>query len=239
MNSTNFQGTSISDLDKIQTDGNDNDIVQSIFKDLNNSINSNGSGNPNIIPPPAGYMRGDGGAGGGVINSPNPNDSVYPMAMQPSRPNSGYAHVIGKSIPTEGDFAMMMGKTGMSGGVSGSMGIDGTPVNQQFGPGGSYMPPSQHYFVQSPPNQTNGGLLSSLTSTLSLSGLFEQLRQPILVAFIVFIVSLPALNVLMAHYVPSLLRSGGDLSTSGMVVRSLIAGALYWILLHVIAPLVN
>lgn len=220
----NFQGTSISELPPV--DGNDNDIVQSIFKDINGGGggyggDGPGGGNPNIIPPPAGHGRTP-----GVINSPNPNDAVYPMAMQPSKPNSGYAHVIGKSVPTPGDFAAMMGQGGMS----------GSSVNQVFGPGGSYMPPSQHYVVQSPP--AGSGLFSSLSSsTLSVSGFIDQLRQPFLVSIIVFIVSLPALNVLLAHYVPSLLRSGGDLSTSGMIVRSLIAGGLYWVLLHVVVPL--
>jgi hypothetical protein len=224
------QGTSLSDLESntpVMGVGGDQDLVQSILKDLNmgNSGNS-GGGNVNMMPPPAGYMK---GTSSGVINSPNPNDQVFPMATDPmigNQPGKSPAHMIGKSFPTEADFSVLLNQK--QGGMAGSA------VNQQFGPGGAYMP-SPHYIVQAPPPQ-NSTLYSSLP-TLSATGLIDQLKQPFLVALIIFIISLPALNVLIATYAPSLLRSGGDLTTSGLVVRALIGGGLYWILQNVIVPL--
>jgi hypothetical protein len=59
------------------------------------------------------------------------------------------------------------------------------------------------------------------------------------VAIIFFIVSLPVINVLIGHYLPSMLRAGGDLTTVGLLVKSLGAGAAYWVILNVLVPLVS
>jgi hypothetical protein len=67
--------------------------------------------------------------------------------------------------------------------------------------------------------------------------LIGQLKQPLLVAIIVFLVSLPALNVLIGHYVPSLLRIGGDLTTAGLVVKGAVGGFLFWFIQKVLVPL--
>ena len=64
-----------------------------------------------------------------------------------------------------------------------------------------------------------------------------QIKQPLLVAIIVFIVSLPIVNVLIGHYLPSLLRIGGDLTTAGMAVKSLVGGFLFWFIQKVLVPL--
>jgi hypothetical protein len=67
--------------------------------------------------------------------------------------------------------------------------------------------------------------------------LFIQMKQPIIVAIIVFVVSLPAINILIGHYVPSLLRMGGDLTTAGLVVKSAVGGFLFWFIQKVLVPL--
>lgn len=69
--------------------------------------------------------------------------------------------------------------------------------------------------------------------------LLEEARLPILVAIVVFVITLPAVTVLFAHYAPYMLKPGGDLNTYGMVVRALLAGASYWLLQRVIAPLLS
>jgi hypothetical protein len=69
------------------------------------------------------------------------------------------------------------------------------------------------------------------------STIFSEIRQPILVAIIVFILSLPAINILFNHYAPVLLRSGGDLNNIGLLARALLAGGVYWVFQRVIAPL--
>jgi hypothetical protein len=65
----------------------------------------------------------------------------------------------------------------------------------------------------------------------------QQVKQPILVALIVLIVSLPAFHVLLGYYLPSLLRIGGDLTTVGLLVKAAVGGALFWFLQKIVLPL--
>jgi hypothetical protein len=67
----------------------------------------------------------------------------------------------------------------------------------------------------------------------------DELKQPILVAILVFIITLPAVHLLVNHYVPSLLSPGGNFTTLGNLARAGFTGALYWILQRVIAPLLS
>jgi hypothetical protein len=67
----------------------------------------------------------------------------------------------------------------------------------------------------------------------------DELKQPILVSIIVFLVTLPAVNLLVSYYAPKLLSPGGDFTTVGKVIRALAGGALFWILQTVIGPLVS
>jgi len=148
---------------------------------------------------------------GRAISSPNPN-TTYPLAMDPSTAN---AHMIGKAFPTAGDFATMMNQGG-----SPSM-----EQGQQF-----------QQFQQGAP----APVLSQLVQGKGwFSDYINQLKQPLLVAIIFFVVSLPVVNVLLGHYMPSLLRASGDLTTIGLLVKSLGAGILFWIIHHIIVPLVS
>jgi hypothetical protein len=147
---------------------------------------------------------------GRVISAPNPN-TTYPLAMDPS---TASAHMIGKAYPTAGDFAQMMHQ--------GSPSMD---QGQQF---------QQMAAPQAPP------ILTQLSNGKGwFADYINQLRQPLLVAIIFFVVSLPVVNVLMGHYMPSLLRASGDLTTLGLLAKSLGAGALFWIILNVLVPLVS
>ena len=66
----------------------------------------------------------------------------------------------------------------------------------------------------------------------------SMVQQPSLIpAVIVFIVSLPIINVLIGHYLPSLLRVGGDLTTAGMMVKALLGGFMFWFIQKVLVPL--
>jgi hypothetical protein len=69
------------------------------------------------------------------------------------------------------------------------------------------------------------------------SEVIAQLKQPLLVAIIVFLVSLPALHVLIGHYFPTMIRLGGDLTTAGLVVKSLMGGFFFWFIQKVLVPL--
>jgi hypothetical protein len=145
---------------------------------------------------------------GRVINSPNPN-SIYPVAIDPG---TATAHMIGKDYPSPADFANLM-------------------HSPQFTHGGSqFANVVQPRAIQQP-------TLIETTKGNMYSDIIVQIKQPLLVAIIVFIVSLPIINVLIGHYVPSLLRLGGDLTTAGLVVKSLIGGFLFWFIQKVLVPL--
>ena len=201
-------GTLLSDLGSGAPDG-DNDLVQRILADLNTTESPS---NP-VMSPPAGNGR--------VISSPNPN-TTYPLAMDPA---TATAHMIGKTYPTPGDFASMMGP-----------GPGGAPYSgqQQQYPQQQQQQQGQQYQQQQP-------ILASLYGGGKgwMADLMTQIRQPLLVAILVFVMSLPVINVMLAFYLPSLLKATGELSTMGLLAKSLLAGALYWTILNVVAPLVS
>jgi len=125
-------------------------------------------------------------------------------------PSTATAHMIGKAYPTPADFATMMNQ----GGYSAS-------------------PQLQQQFQQQP-------MLTQLSQGKGwMADALNQLRQPLFVAIIFCIMSLPVVNIMLGHYMPSLLRASGDLTTIGLLAKSLLAGGLYWIILHVLAPLVT
>lgn len=144
---------------------------------------------------------------GRVINSPNPN-STYPAAIDPG---TATAHMIGKDYPTPADFAHLM-------------------HSPQFGGGSHFANVAPQAPVQQPT------LIETVKGNM-YSDIISQIKQPLLVAIIVFIVSLPIVNVLIGHYLPSLLRMGGDLTTAGLVVKALSGGFLFWFIQKVLVPL--
>jgi hypothetical protein len=144
---------------------------------------------------------------GRVISAPNPN-STYPMAIDPG---TATAHIIGKDYPTAADFANLMHSPQFSHGGSQFAAVAPQPVIQPT-------------LVES----TKGNMYTDIIS---------QIKQPLIVAIIVFLVSLPVINVLIGHYLPSLLRIGGDLTTAGLVVKSLFGGFLFWFIQKVLVPL--
>jgi len=134
-------------------------------------------------------------------------NSTYSMASDPA---AATAHLIGKDYPSTADFANLMHAP-------------------SYTHGNAYAP----YATMSPPPPT----LMEMTRGNVYSELFSQLKQPILVAIIVFLVSLPFLNVLIGHYLPSLIQMNGDVTTVGLALKSAMGGALFWILQKVVAPL--
>jgi|LauGreDrversion4_2_1035121.scaffolds.fasta_scaffold49523_3 hypothetical protein len=148
------------------------------------------------------------GHGNRMISAPNPN-TMYPHTMDPA---TSTAHLIGKDYPSPADFANVMH-------AANGMGYSGSQyANVQQGPPAGYptLIPSQ------------GNLYAEVIA---------QIKQPLIVAIIIFVVSLPALNVLIGHYLPSLLRIGGDLTTAGLVVKSAFGGFLFWFIQKILVPL--
>lgn len=150
------------------------------------------------------------GNGSRMIQSPNPN-TTYPAAIDPA---TATAHMIGKEYPTTADFANLMHAPSYSHGPS-------------FSPYGA--PPQMHQPIAPT-------LMESARGNL-YTDIIVQVKQPLLVAIIVFIVSLPIVNVLIGHYIPSLIRMGGDLTTAGSVLKSLFGGFLFWFIQKVLVPL--
>jgi hypothetical protein len=139
----------------------------------------------------------------------SPNpNTTYPSSIDPA---TATAHMIGKDYPTPADFANIMHSPSYSHG-----GSSFAPVQQ---------PQQQPILVQ----EIKGNMYTDILS---------QIKQPLFVAIIVFIISLPVVNILIGHYLPSLLRVGGDLTTAGMVVKSLSAGFLFWFVQKILVPLI-
>lgn len=153
-----------------------------------------------------------------VMNAPPPAGHGNRMISAPN-PNTMYphtmdpatstAHLIGKDYPSAADFANVLHPMAQQG-------MAYAPVGQVSAPSYPTLLPSQGNFY--------GDILF-------------QLKQPLIVAIIVFIVSLPALNVLIGHYLPTLLRFGGDLTTAGLAVKALFGGFLFWFIQKVLVPL--
>ena len=133
--------------------------------------------------------------------------STYPMASDPA---TATAHMIGKDYPTTADFANLMHAPSYSHGGSAYA---------------TYQQP------MAPPT------LMEATHVNLYSEILSQLKQPILVAIIIFLVSLPVLNVLIGHYVPSLIQMNGDVTTVGLMAKSAIGGGLFWLIQKVLVPL--
>ena len=144
---------------------------------------------------------------GRVISAPNPN-TTYPVSMDPG---TATAHMIGKDYPSAADFAHLM-------------------HSSQFSHGGSQ-------FANVPSQRSEQPTLIESVKGNMYADIISQVKQPLLVAIIIFIVSLPIINVLVGHYLPSLLRVGGDLTTAGLGVKALIGGFLFWFIQKVLVPL--
>jgi hypothetical protein len=117
------------------------------------------------------------------------------------------SHMIGNSQPTPSDFAAAM---------QGGGGY--APVNDSQLPKPSF--PAAY--------KQRKSLVQRMT---------DEFKVPILVAIIVFAFSLPVVNFLFAHYFPSMMLPTGQLTTVGLVIKSLGAGVFFWVLQRVIVPL--
>ena len=159
-------------------------------------------------------------AGGNeVINAPNPN-TVAPLTMDTGPATS---HVIGRDHPTPADFAAAM------------HGVQrGPPMVQNAPPpSGNYNMNSQWIQGQEQPQMP----MMMPTGKNIYSRVADEIKTPILVTLLVFVFSLPFINILFSHYIPSLIKPTGDLTTVGVLVKSAVAGGTFWVLQRVVAPL--
>jgi len=161
------------------------------------------------LPPPA-----VGGTNQAMINSPNPN-TMAPHTMDNAPITS---HMIGNSHPTPADFTQMMNTHA---GQQAPMAMSsGGQMGAAFAPKPQYVPPP-------PPKR----------SWLARSA--DEFRVAFFVAILVFVFSLPVINFLFAHYLPSMVKSTGELTWLGLLIKSLAAGSAFWVLQRVIVPLLS
>jgi hypothetical protein len=165
-----------------------------------------------------------------ILNDMNGNPPPPPQVQQNSRPpvqqvmnapnpNSTLqhsmdnlpptAHIIGNEHPTNADFAAMMY-------AKQQQPYYGTPYQQ---PMPQYMPP---------PSKKS-----------SYGPLMNELRIPVFVALLFFVFSLPFINVLISNYFPSFVKGTGELTTFGLLIKSVLAGGTFWVINRIIVPLLT
>ena len=93
--------------------------------------------------------------------------------------------------------------------------------------------------------QQNAQLAAQIASMQASQGkawsnyIADEMRVPILIAILVFVVNLPFLSILVAHYAPWMLKSSGDMNLYGQVSKAFLVGALFWGANRVILPLLG
>ena len=146
--------------------------------------------------------------------------STAGIAMDSRIPTS---HIIGNEHPTPADFAAAM--AGMSGQRPSEQVLMGAPVGAMPGAyAGQQM--QQQQYIQAP-------------SKNLYSRVLEEIKVPFVVALLFFVFSMPPIRVLVAHYIPSLIRPTGEFTIVGMAATAGVVGLTFWILQRVIAPLLS
>jgi hypothetical protein len=158
-----------------------------------------------------------GGVQGPMMPMPPPQQSTQQYQMD-STPHT--AHIIGGQHPTAADFANML---------QGS-----TPG---FAAGGNW--------ASSGAQNAQAQLAAQIASLQASQGkawsnyISEEMKTPLLIAILVFIINLPFLSVLVAHYAPWMLKSSGDMNLYGQLTKALLVGLLFWGSNRIILPLLG
>lgn len=147
-----------------------------------------------------------------VMNAPNPNSTIqHSMDNQPAT-----AHMIGMDHPTNADFTAMMYNQRPQ---------QHAAPPQQYAPAQQYQQNQNQWNMQPPPSK-------SYTNDI-----IKEVKTPLLVSLLIFVFSLPVINIMVSHYFPSFVKGTGELTRFGLVIKSLLAGGAFWILQRIIAPL--
>jgi hypothetical protein len=158
-----------------------------------------------------------GGVQGGMMPMPPPQQSTQQYQMDPG-PHT--AHIIGGQHPTSADFAQML-----QGSAPG------------FASGGNW--PSQSGSNQQAQLAAQIAAMQASQGKAWGSYFSEELKTPLLIAILVFIVNLQFLSVLVAHYAPWMLKSSGDMNIYGQLSKALLVGGLFWAANRIILPLLG
>lgn len=159
-----------------------------------------------------------GGIQGKMMPMPPPQQSNQHYQMDSVPPT---AHIIGGQHPTSADFAQMLQSSAPGFASAGWSGSSGS-VEQQ-----------------------NAQLAAQIAAMQAKQGkawsnyIADEMRIPILIAILVFIINLPFLSVLVAHYAPWMLKTSGDMNMYGQISKALLVAALFWASNRVILPLLG
>jgi hypothetical protein len=147
---------------------------------------------------------------GNVISSPNPNSTLqHTMDNGPAT-----AHVIGKSHPTQADFQAALQPQGL-------------PSASSLGGSAAWTPEAPKAPMRRVPKKS------------WLNKIFDEMKVPILVSLIVFLFSLPIINIIIGTYIPSFVKGTGELTVLGLLLKSFTAGGTFWLLQRVVVPLLS
>jgi hypothetical protein len=212
-------GTLLADLDT-QTGGGDGDLVQKILSDMN--IPTGGGGERRAAAPPPLPAQTP------IYQQQMSANSTQQLSMDSRIPQS---HMIGNEHPTPADFASAIGPMQSVPGLPSMPGMAfPQQQHQQHFPQNPYVQGGQH-------PQMAGGY--EAPSKNLYGRVLEEMKVPFVVALLFFVFSLPPIRVLIAHYLPSLIKQTGEFQTTGLALVSLLAGVTFWVLQRVIAPLLS
>jgi hypothetical protein len=213
-------GTLLADLDtQGGGGGGDGDLVQKILSDMN--IPTGGGGERRAAAPPPLPAQTP------IYQQQMSANSTQQLSMDSRIPQS---HMIGNEHPTPADFASAIGPMQSVPGMPGmpSMAFAQQQQQQQHFPQNPYVQGGQH---------ASGGY--EAPSKNLYGRVLEEMKVPFVVALLFFVFSLPPIRVLIAHYLPSLIKQTGEFQTTGLALVSLLTGVTFWVLQRVIAPLLS
>jgi len=162
---------------------------------------------------------------GGIQNGPQ-NPMPPPQSTQSYQMDTvpATAHIIGGNHPTSGDFARMLQSSAA-----------GFPSGGNWAAAGAY-------------DQQNGNAQAQIAAQIASiqasqgkswkSYIGDEMKVPILIAILAFVVNLPFLSVLVAHYAPWMLKASGDMNLYGQLSKALLVAVLFWGTNRIILPLV-
>lgn len=157
-----------------------------------------------------------GGVQSPMMPMPPPQQSTQQYQMDP---NPHTAHIIGGQHPTSADFAQMLQSSSPGFAAAGNWGQPEVSQQSQLA--------AQIASIQA----SQGKAWSNYIG--------DELKTPILIAILVFLVNLPFLSVLVAHYAPWMLKSSGDMNIYGQLSKALLVGGLFWSANRIFLPLLG
>ena len=157
-----------------------------------------------------------GGVQSPMMPMPPPQQSTQQYQMDP---NPHTAHIIGGQHPTSADFAQMLQSSSPGFAAAGNWGQPEVSQQSQLA--------AQIASIQASQGKAGSNYIG------------DELKTPILIAILVFLVNLPFLSVLVAYYAPWMLKSSGAMNIYGQLSKAFLVGGLFWSANRIFLPLLG